>query len=197
MKKQYGLTAQGEALPESQGVGLFLNVQRGRIRPVAAKSAAGRENLRLSLVPTHAPAWFFVGTRPPSLGAALLYLLGSFCCVMAVRAGQPQGWPVSKVAGFSPLSGLPPMSVRTPGGRENLTTLEAAIMATVPTRAISSPSQAWLSCVQNDTPTHCDLLFDELEHRIYTIDLCSFDRRQITTLLHALRTEVSLLQEAV
>lgn len=83
------------------------------------------------------------------------------------------------------------------GGREKLTLPEAAIMATVPTRAISSPSQAWLSCVQNDTPTHCDLLFDELEQRIDTIDLCSFDRRQITALLHTLRTEVSLLQEAV
>lgn len=132
------LTALGDALPKYQEVGLSLNLQRGRIRPVAAKSAAGRENPRLSLVPTHVPAWFFVGTRPPSFGAALLYLLGSFCCVMAVRAGQPQGWPVSKVAGFSPLSGLPPMSVRTPGGRENLTTLEAAIMATVPTQALSS-----------------------------------------------------------
>ena len=112
------------------------NVQRSTIPPAVAKSTAGRENPRLSLVPTHAPAWFFVGARSSFLEAALLYLLGSFCCVMAVRAGQPQGWPVSKVAGFSPLSGLPPMSVRTPSGRENLTTLEAAIMATVPTPAL-------------------------------------------------------------
>jgi len=132
------LTAQGEALPKCQGVSLSCNVQRSTIHLAVAKSTAGRENPRLSLVPTHAPAWFFVGARSSFLEAALLYLLGSFCCVMAVRAGQPQGWPVSKVAGFSPLSGLPPMSVRTPSGRENLTTLEAAIMATVPTPALSS-----------------------------------------------------------
>ncbi len=138
MKKQYGLTAQGEALLKSQEVGLFLNVQRGTIRPATAKSVAEIGVSKLSTEPTHALAWFFVGTRPASLGAALLYALGSFSCVMAVRAGQPQGWPVSKVAGFSPLSGLPPASVRTPGGRENLTTLEAATMATVPTQALSS-----------------------------------------------------------
>ena len=41
MKEQYGLTAQGEALLKSQEVGLFLNVQRGTIRPATAKSVAG------------------------------------------------------------------------------------------------------------------------------------------------------------
>ncbi|WP_461603595.1 ash family protein [Aeromonas salmonicida] len=104
----------------------------------AAKSVVGRRNPRITKEPTHAPiAWFFVGVRSPFLWVLLAYLLGGPCGVMAVRAGQPQGWPGSFVSGFLPLSGLPPMSVGTPGGRENLTTKEAAIMATVPTLATS------------------------------------------------------------
>lgn len=114
------------------------NVQQSTIHHATAKSVAGRENPNQSKEPTHALAWFFVGARSSLLEAALPYLLGGFFCVMAVRAGQPQGWPGSFVSGFSPLSGLPPMSVRTPGGRDNLTTKEAAIMATVPTPALSS-----------------------------------------------------------
>ncbi|KTA75572.1 host cell division inhibitor Icd-like protein [Aeromonas salmonicida] len=112
------------------------NVQQGTILHATAKSVAGRENPNQSKEPTHALAWFFVGARPSFLGALLGYLLGGSYSVMAVRAGQPRGWPGSFVSGFSPLSGLPPMSVRTPGGRDNLTTKEAAIMATVPTPVV-------------------------------------------------------------
>jgi hypothetical protein len=112
------------------------NVQQSTIPLAAAKSAAGRRNPIQSVELTHALAWFFVSVRPSFIEAALSYLLGGISCVMAVRAGQPRGWPGSIVSGFLPLSGLPPMSVGTPGGRENLITMEAAIMATVPTPAL-------------------------------------------------------------
>ncbi|MFQ1689728.1 ash family protein [Aeromonas veronii] len=138
MKKQYGLTAQGEALPKSQEVGLFLNVQRGTIRPAAAKSAAGRRNPNTTIAPLHALAWFFVGTRAPSLEAALLHLLGSLRSVMVARAGQPKGWPVSIVAGIPTPARATTMSVGTLVGSEDLSTIEAATMATVPTQALSS-----------------------------------------------------------
>jgi hypothetical protein len=112
------------------------SVQQSTILHATAKSVAGRENPNQSKEPTHALAWFFVGARSPFHGEVLVYPSGSSYSVMAVRAGQPQGWPGSFVSGFSPLSGLPPMSVRTPGGRDNLTTKEAAIMATVPTPVV-------------------------------------------------------------
>ena len=117
---------------------LFDIVRQSKILHATAKSVAGRRNPRITKEPTHAPiAWFFVGVRSPFLWVLLAYLLGGPSGVMAVRAGQPRGWPGSFVSGFLPLFGLPPMSVGTPGGRENLTTKEAAIMATVPTLAVS------------------------------------------------------------
>ncbi|WDA23095.1 ash family protein [Aeromonas hydrophila] len=176
---------------------LSLTAQRGTIRPAAAKSVAEIGVSERVLEPTHALAWFFIGARSSFLGALLAYLVGSTYRVMAARARAPQGALDPKVSSYANLVRAVTRRLASFCGSDNLLTLEAAIMATVPTRAISSPSQAWFSCVQNDTSTCCDLLFDELEQRIYTIDLCSCDRRQITALLRALRTEVSLLQEAV
>lgn len=102
---------------------------------IAAKSAVGRENPNHPLAPTHALACFFVGKTCTHAYLAVwlfVYVRNSNPSSMAVRAGQLSGWPVSKVTGFSPLFGLPPMSVRTPSGGNNLLTLEAAIMATTP-----------------------------------------------------------------
>ncbi|WP_349919784.1 ash family protein [Aeromonas veronii] len=136
MKEQYGLTAQGEALSKFQRVGLSHNVQRSTIPLAAAKSAAGRRNPDETIAPTHALAWFFVGARPPFLGALLAYLVGRLCCVMVARAGQLRGWPVSIVAGIPTPVRATTMSVGTLVGSEKLSTIEAAIMATVPTPAL-------------------------------------------------------------
>jgi hypothetical protein len=112
------------------------SVQQSTIPHATAKSVAGRENPNQAREPIHAPACFFVGVRSPFHGEMLVYPLGSSYSVMAVRAGQPQGWPGSLVSGFSPLSGLPPMGVRTLGGGIIPFTREAAIMATVPTPVV-------------------------------------------------------------
>ncbi|CAJ1821472.1 ash family protein [Aeromonas hydrophila] len=135
MKNQYGLTAQGEALLKPQGMGLFFNVQQGSIRPAAAKSVAEIGVSGINMEPTHALACFVVGTRPSSLGAPL----GCFSCVMAVRARASQGALGSVVTSYANLvRAATILRLASSGGRENLTTTEAAIMATVPTQALSS-----------------------------------------------------------
>lgn len=113
------------------------NVRGSRIYLATAKSVAGRENPDETIAPTHALAWFFVGARSPLLGELLAYLVGGPCCVMVARAGQPSGWPVSIVAGILTPARATAMSVRTLVGSEYLSTIEAAIMATVPTLAVS------------------------------------------------------------
>ena len=119
-------------------IGLSDNIQRGTILPATAKSVAGRGNPELNSAPTHALAWFFVGTRSPLLGALLAYLVGGVCCVMVARAGQLSGWPVSSgFAGISTPARATAMSVETLVGSEYLSTIEAAIMATVPTHVTS------------------------------------------------------------
>ncbi len=100
----------------------------------AAKSAAGIETPRTTLEPTHAPiAWFFVGTRLPFTWVLLAYPAIGIYSVMVARAGQPSGWSVSKVAdSLNPVRATT-MRLRPQVGSDNLSTLEAAIMATVPT----------------------------------------------------------------
>ena len=119
-------------------IGLYEDVRNGTILPATAKSVAGRENPSLHIAPTHALAWFFVGTRSPLLGALLAYLVGGVCCVMVARAGQLSGWPVSSgFAGISTPARATAMSVETLVGSEYLSNSEAAIMATIPTPVIS------------------------------------------------------------
>lgn len=137
MKEQYGLTAQGEALPKFQGVGLSHNVQRSTIRPAAAKSVAEIGVSKISTEPTHALAWFFVGTRSSFLGALLAYQVGGLYSVMAVRARASKGALGSVVTSYANLvRAATSWRLASSGGRENLTTTEAAIMATVPTPAL-------------------------------------------------------------
>lgn len=117
---------------------LFDTVRHGKIFHATAKSVAGRRNPELNSAPTHALAWFFVGTRSPLLGALLAYLVGGAYCVMVARAGQPSGWPVSSgFAGILTPVRATAMSVRTLVGSEYLSNSEAAIMATIPTLAVS------------------------------------------------------------
>ncbi len=133
----HGLTAQGEALPKFSRTGLPDTVRHVRICLAAAKSAAGRRNPSLHIAPTHALAWFFVGARSPLLGELLAYPVGGPCCVMVARAGQPRGWPVSMCAGIPTPARATTMGVGTLVGSENLSHIEAAIMATIPTPVIS------------------------------------------------------------
>ena len=113
------------------------NVQQSTILHATAKSVAGIGTPRTTLEPTHAPtAWFFVGTRPPFTWVLLAYLAIGIYSVMVARAGQPQGWSVSKVADSSNSARATTMRLEPRVGSDNLSTLEAAIMATVPTPVV-------------------------------------------------------------
>ncbi|MFL9592743.1 ash family protein [Aeromonas schubertii] len=113
------------------------NVQRSTIPPAAAKSAAEIGVSKRVLEPTHAPAWFFVGARPSLLGALLAYLVSSAYRVMAARARAPQGALDPKVSSYANLvRAVTSWRLASLCGSDNLLTLEAAIMATVPTPAL-------------------------------------------------------------
>lgn len=114
-------------------------IRHGKIFPATAKSVAEIGVSETSTEPTHAPiAWFFVGTRSPFLGALLTYLVGGACRVMAVRARAPQGALGSVVTSYANLvRAATSWRLASSGGRENLITTEAAIMATIPTLAVS------------------------------------------------------------
>ncbi|WP_461606769.1 ash family protein [Aeromonas rivipollensis] len=112
------------------------NVQRSTIPLAAAKSAAEIGVSESVLEPTHALAWFFVGTRSPFLGALLAYLVGSAYRVMAARARALQGALDPKVSSYANLVRAVTRRLASICGSDNLLTLEAAIMATVPTPAL-------------------------------------------------------------
>lgn len=113
------------------------NVQRSTIPLAAAKSVAEIGVSKISTEPIHALAWFFVGTRSSFLGALLAYLVGGLYSVMAVRARASKGALGSVVTSYANLvRAATSWRLASSGGRENLTTTEAAIMATVPTPAL-------------------------------------------------------------
>lgn len=112
------------------------NVQRSTIRPAAAKSVAEIGVSESFLEPTHALAWFFVGARPSFLGALLAYPVGSAYRVMAARARASQGALDPKVSSYANLVRAVTRRLASLCGSDNLLTLEAAIMATVPTPAL-------------------------------------------------------------
>ncbi|KFD16439.1 MULTISPECIES: host cell division inhibitor Icd-like protein [Serratia] len=97
--------------------------------PVAAQSAAGRENPSYFKATQHAPGVFFyvVALVRSFFARWMLYYRSSQS--MVTQAGQPSGWPVPLKAGFSPPSGLPPLRENF-GGSNNLYFKEAATMAT-------------------------------------------------------------------
>ncbi|AGM42759.1 Rha family phage regulatory protein [Aeromonas hydrophila] len=117
-------------------VGQALDVVRARryALDAAAKSAAGIRTPKIIKEPTHAPiAWFFVGTRSPFTWVLFAYPAIGIYSVMVARAGQPQGWSVSLVADSTNPVRATTMRFVPPVGSDNLSTKEAAIMATVPT----------------------------------------------------------------
>lgn len=132
-----GRIAQGEALPKFRQAGLFDAVRHGTIHLAAAKSVAEIGVSERVLEPTHALAWFFVGARPSFLGVLLAYLVGSAYRVMAARARAPQGALDPKVSSYANLVRAVTRRLASLCGSDNLLTLEAAIMATVPTPVTS------------------------------------------------------------
>ncbi len=118
-------------------IGLSDNIQRGTILPATAKSVAEIGVSESVLEPTHALAWFFVGARPSFLGALLAYLVGSAYRVMAARARASQGALDPKVSSYANLVRAVTRRLASICGSDNLLTLEAAIMATIPTLAVS------------------------------------------------------------
>ncbi|PQV83719.1 host cell division inhibitor Icd-like protein [Cronobacter sakazakii] len=110
---------------------LRLNECAGYSFPAAAKSAAGRRNPSLILATQHAPRVFFCvfAFVHPFYGQ----WFSGHCtvCVMVVRAGQPSGWPVSKVAGIPTPVRATTSERRNSGGSFIKLTLENAFMATV------------------------------------------------------------------
>lgn len=95
-----------------------------------AKSTAGRENPCITVATPDAPCVFFCvyAFLPPFFGQRSI--ARCFNKIMVAQAGQPSGWPVSIVAGFSPPSGLPPLRENS-GGSYNKLTMEVALMATI------------------------------------------------------------------
>ncbi|UUI61664.1 ash family protein [Aeromonas salmonicida] len=108
------------------------NVQQGTILHATAKSVAEIGVSERVLEPTHALAWFFVGARPSFLGVLLAYLVGSAYRVMAARARAPQGALDPKVSSYANLVRAVTRRLASLCGSDNLLTLEAAIMATIP-----------------------------------------------------------------
>ena len=118
-------------------IGLSDNIQRGTILPATAKSVAEIGVSQRILEPTHALAWFFVGARSSFLGALLAYPVSSLCSVMAVRVRALQGALDSKVSSYANLARAATRRLASLCGSNKRLTLEAAIMATVPTPVTS------------------------------------------------------------
>ena len=143
----YGSIAQGQALlsdrPSNKrrqpnfAIGLPDNSQEGTILPAPAKSVAEIGVSNLKLEPTHALAWFFVGTRTSFLGAQLAYVVGSLYSVMAVRARASKEALVSFFTSYANLvRAATSWRLASSCGSNKLLKKEAAIMATVPTPAL-------------------------------------------------------------
>ncbi|ABO90935.1 regulatory protein [Aeromonas salmonicida subsp. salmonicida] len=143
----YGSIAQSQALPSDRpsnkrlqpnfAIGLPDNSQEGTILSATAKSVAEIGVSQRILEPTHALAWFFVGARSSFLGALLAYPVSSLYSVMAVRVRAPQGALDSKVSSYANLVRAATRRLASLCGSNKRLTLEAAIMATVPTPATS------------------------------------------------------------
>lgn len=97
-----------------------------------AKSAAGIGVPRNSMATSDAPRVFFfvVAQAHPFSGLWCLYVHHGSIKIMAVRAGQPSGWPVSIEAGYANPVRAATSEIGVSGGSNNRYSMEAAIMAT-------------------------------------------------------------------
>lgn len=128
-------TVQGHLLSFAYRLNLWAN-HRYTVG-AAAKSAAGIGTPKLTVEPTHALAWFFVGTRTSFLGAQLAYVVGSLYSVMAVRARASKEALVSFFTSYANLVRAATRRLASFCGSNKLLKKEAATMATVPTPATS------------------------------------------------------------
>ncbi|MGL5089456.1 MAG: host cell division inhibitor Icd-like protein [Aeromonas sobria] len=112
------------------------SVQQSTIPHATAKSVAEIGVSKLKLEPTHALAWFFVGTRSSFLGALLAYLVGGPCSVMAVRARASQEALGSFFTSYANLVRAATRRLASSCGGNKPLKKEAAIMATVPTQVV-------------------------------------------------------------
>ncbi|MFV8845981.1 host cell division inhibitor Icd-like protein [Serratia fonticola] len=124
-----------------------------RYSPCAvAKSTAGRRNPCLILATQHAPSVFFYVVALARSFFAQWFLCYCGYQTMVAQAGQPSGWPVSKVAGIPTPVWATTIECRNSGGSDNSLTLEAAIMAT--TLTPSHPQFVFLfAAVRRNTTT--------------------------------------------
>ena len=101
--------------------------------PAVAKSAAGIGVPYNLLATTDAPCVFFyvVAQAHPFSGLWCLCVHRGSIEIMAVRAGQPSGWPVSNKAGYANPVRAATSEIGVSGGSNNRYLLEAAIMATI------------------------------------------------------------------
>ena len=104
-----------------------------------AKSAAGIGVPRNSMATPDAPGVFFfvVAQAHPFSGLWCLCVHRGSSEIMAVRAGQPSGWPVSIEAGYANPVRAATSEIGVSGGSNNRYSMEAAIMAT--TLTLSHP----------------------------------------------------------
>ncbi|HHF8795549.1 host cell division inhibitor Icd-like protein [Escherichia coli] len=98
-----------------------------------AKSAAGIGVPRNSMATPDAPGVFFfvVAQAHPFSGLWCLCVHRGSSEIMAVRAGQPSGWPVSIEAGYANPVRAATSEIGVSGGSNNRYSMEAAIMATI------------------------------------------------------------------
>ena len=98
-----------------------------------AKSAAGIGVPYNLLATTDAPCVFFyvVAQAHPFSGLWCLCVHRGSFEIMAVRAGQPSGWPVSNKAGYANPVRAATSEIGVSGGSSNRYSMEAAIMATI------------------------------------------------------------------
>ncbi|WP_294900106.1 host cell division inhibitor Icd-like protein [Tatumella sp. UBA2305] len=118
-----------QSLPFS---GLLLFGISGYSFPAVAKSAAGIGVPNNFKATRHAPCVFFyvVAQTHPFSGLWCLFLHRSSFLIMAVRAGQPSGWPVSLKAGYANPVRAATSEIGVSGGSFSNYFKEAAIMAT-------------------------------------------------------------------
>ena len=112
--------------------GLLLFAISGYSFPAVAKSAAGIGVPNNFKATQHAPCVFFyvVAQAHPFSGLWCLSIHHSFVQIMAVRAGQPSGWPVPLKAGYANPVRAATSEIGVSGGSFSNYFKEAAIMAT-------------------------------------------------------------------
>ena len=120
-------------LPKAPFSGLLLFAVSRYSFPAVAKSAAGIGVPNNSMATPDAPRVFFfvVAQAHPYSGLWCLFVHQSSFLIMAVRAGQPSGWPVSIEAGYANPVRAATSEIGVSGGSNNRYSMEAAIMATI------------------------------------------------------------------